>query len=624
MELSAQQKIAVEHIGSPALVVAGAGSGKTRTLTSKIAYLVSNGYEPERILAITFTNKAANEMKTRVAKVTGISIKRFPWVQTYHAACFTILKRHCGELGYKLPLRVINQNHQKNIIKDVLEKSNVDKDFNRMAVKSISNAKNFGDPLKYFDLNQSQYYLPIQDIYDLYEKELKNMNAVDFDNILVMTRNILRDNEDIRKYYSEFFQYILFDEYQDTNNLNEEITSLLIQNGNFFAVGDDWQAIYSFRMSSVDHFINFKSKYPNGKIFRLEENYRSSDIIVQIGNELIGHNKNRVEKRCFSKKSGGVVELKIFGNDTDEAEWVVQQIISHNTSVGAFDDMAVLYRINKCSFKFEQVFRVNNIHYKILGGKGFFERKEVIDLLSYLSASVYDDNISFERIINIPKRGLGSSVINRIKKLKQDDISIKQAAWVLIYNNELTPKKYDSLNNLLQFLDEIKVMTPEDALNEILFKLGYMDYLEKYCKSSHIELEKKEDSIKQLIQMALEKTNIKDYLNDISISSNNNYEGKDSQKGVTLSTIHSVKGLEFSLVFIVGCEEMILPHRESIKKDEKIQEERRIMYVAITRASKHLYICSSNERTGCFGMPSRFYYEIQEALNKINNDLSYQ
>jgi len=286
IKLSAEQKAAVEYFG-PALVVAGAGSGKTRTLTAKIAYLINNGYSPENILAITFTNKAAGEMKHRLVDLTGLSLDRFPWVRTYHSACFRILKQHCNLLGFKYPLQIYSEYQQQKVLKQIIAKLNIDKKYFFPIRSHISNAKNSGNPDAYFEGHQRIAFTHLVDIYDLYEKELFEKNAVDFDNILLMTRNLLRDHHEIQFQYQSLFSYILVDEYQDTNDLQENLTRLFLGNDKLFCVGDDWQAIYGFRGSNVEHFLRFLKNYKGSKIFRLERNYRSADEIVQIANELI-------------------------------------------------------------------------------------------------------------------------------------------------------------------------------------------------------------------------------------------------------------------------------------------------------------------------------------------------
>ncbi len=305
MELSTQQQQAVNHTGSPALVIAGAGSGKTRTLTEKFLHIVKQGNDPAKILAITFTNKAADEMKSRLIKMTGLNYQSFQWVRTYHSACLMILKHHCEKMGYSSPLQVFSVYSQTKLIKELCIKNNVEKKSAAKILSFISRAKNFGSPKKYFDLNPVPGFLKIKikDMFDQYEERLKEMNSVDFDNILLKTRDLLRDHDKVRDYYQRYFSYILVDEYQDTNNLQEDLTTLLLgAHRNLFCVGDDWQAVYGFRGSNVDHFFRFSEKYKDAKIFRLEENYRSANEIVQAANDLIDYNPDRMDKKCFSKK----------------------------------------------------------------------------------------------------------------------------------------------------------------------------------------------------------------------------------------------------------------------------------------------------------------------------------
>ena len=440
MQLSAAQQAAVEHTGSPALVVAGAGSGKTRTLTAKFAHLVENGMPPENILAITFTNKAADEMKTRLLRMTGLPMFRFPWVRTYHSACLQILKVHCNRLGYQQPLQIFTTYHQQKAIKEILIGLNYDKKHAMGVLSQISNAKNTGSPRAYFDKHPRQGNVRLIDVFDRYETTLRMANAVDFDNILLLTRNLLRDHADIKEQYRNQFKYILCDEYQDTNDLNEEITALLLKDGNLFAVGDDWQSIYSFRMSNVGHFLAFKKKYKGAKIFRLEQNYRSADEIVQLGNHIIGNNENRMEKDCFSEKRGGVVEIHEFDIDGEEARWVVDKVKSLARMKVPYEKMAVLYRTKFCSLPFEQAFRRADIPYHMMGGKGFFERLEIMDLNCYLAAAAFDrDDTSFERILNTPKRGIGPGTVKKISQMRGENMSLKEAARKAVSDRVLAP-----------------------------------------------------------------------------------------------------------------------------------------------------------------------------------------
>jgi len=612
IDLSPEQKLAVEYIG-PALVVAGAGSGKTRTLTAKIAYLIDNGYSPESILAITFTNKAAGEMKSRLVDLTGLSVDRFPWVRTYHSACFMILKQHCHVLGYQTPLQIYSDYQQQKIVKEILVKYNIDKKYLYPIRSHLSSAKNSGDPSAYFDAQRRMAYINLPEIYGLYEKELFSKNAVDFDNILLMARNLLRDHPEVQEQYQSLFSYLLVDEYQDSNNLQEELTRLLIGNGNLFCVGDDWQAIYGFRGSNVSHFIDFENNYEGAQIFRLEQNYRSSEEIVHTANELIRFNKNRVEKECYSQKEGGLIEVHDFYSDDEEAAWVARKIEWLNSDGIRYEDMAVLYRTKFCSLSFEKAFRSMGIPYRMLGSKGFFERKEILDITCYLTAAVFEkDDVSFERILNIPKRGIGPGTIKKINQMRSGEMGLLDAVRKALEEKVLPDKVYKALKTLVELLDDIKTMLPDAAIREVLERSNYLDYLQKYSKTGS-DYTAREENLDQLIFSSSQYSTLLDFLEDASLVKEDKEEKDDSDNGVSLSTMHSSKGLEFYAVFVIGCEENLLPHWKSKDTESEIAEERRLMYVAMTRAEQYLYISSAGYRKGQFNPSSRFIAELSES-----------
>lgn len=617
MQLSPQQQAAVEHTGSPALVVAGAGSGKTRTLTAKFAHLVESGLPPEQILAITFTNKAADEMKGRLIHMTGMGMQRFPWVRTYHSACFQILKEHAHLLGYANPLQVFTAYHQQKTVKEVLLALNYDKKHTGAVLSQISNAKNSGHPGAYFDRHPRQGHVRLIDAYERYEAVLKAANAVDFDNILLLTRNLLRDHESVRKRYQKQFAYILCDEYQDTNDLNEEITALLLTNGNLFAVGDDWQSIYSFRMSNVGHFLSFKKKYPGARIFRLEQNYRSADEIVQLGNCVINHNESRMEKACFSDKEGGVVETHEFYTDQEEALWVADKIHSLKRMNIPYEKMAVLYRTKFCSLPFEQAFRRSQVPYHMMGGKGFFDRVEILDLNCYITAAVFNkDDTAFERILNTPKRGIGPGTVKKIAQMRTGDMSLQEAARQAVADRVLTPKLYNSLSQVLNLLDEIRDLSPAEAITRTIARTGYMEHLENYTRSNSMDFTVRQENIDQLIHAASQKETIVEYLEEAALVREDK-EDEEEASGVNLSTVHGAKGLEFHTVFVVGCEEQLFPHWRSMDRAEDLEEERRLMYVAVTRAERCLFLTSANFRKGQFNVRSRFLDEIDDVLAEV-------
>jgi DNA helicase-2/ATP-dependent DNA helicase PcrA len=618
MQLSQPQQDAVDHTGSPALVVAGAGSGKTRTLTAKFSHLIATGHAPERILAITFTNKAAQEMKTRLMEMTGLHQMRFEWVRTYHSACLMILKRHCQIMGYTPPLQVFTVYQQDKLIKELCVKNNIDKKYANRILSSISRAKNDGDPAKYFDRKPGFFNIRMADMFAQFEERLAEMNCVDFDNILLKTRDLLRDNADVRNFYQDLFSYILVDEYQDTNNLQEELTSLLLgEHRNLFCVGDDWQAVYGFRGSNVNHFLRFAQKYKDAKIFRLEENYRSANEIVQAANDLIDHNPDKMEKRCFSQKKGGVVEIYDFLSDAHEAEWTARRILGLNKQGQGipFDRMAVVYRTKFCSLPFEKTFRAFRIPYRLMGSQGFFERMEVLDINSYLSASFFpNDDLSFERIINTPKRGIGPAMIKKLADLRPQGASLQGAARIMVKDRLVTKKIHENMSEALDILDTIHDMAPAMAMETVIDRTGYYDYLKTKTKTDGEFISKKEN-IQQLIHTARAKNTMLEYLEEAALIREDKDEDDQNENGVGLLTIHSAKGLEFDVVFIAGCEEGLFPHWRSIDEgDTALFEERRLMYVAMTRAQRFLYLSHANYRKGDFATPSRFIDQVQECL----------
>jgi len=420
----------------------------------------------------------------------------------------------------------------------------------------------------------------------------------------------------VRKQYRKIFQFILVDEYQDSNNLQEDLTGLLLRNGNLFCVGDDWQAIYSFRGSNMNHFLSFPEKYKEARVFRLEQNYRSADEIVRTANDLIGHNDCKMEKKCFSDKHGGLVELYDFFNEKEEADWVAGKIKSLREMGLAYSKMAVLYRTKFCSLSFEKAFRSFGIPYQMLGGKGFFERKEIMDINCYLAAAVFEkDDASFERIVNIPKRGIGPAAINKIAQIKTEEMSLQDAARNALREKLMAPQIYNSLSEVIRLLDDIKDMKPDAAINAILSKVNYMDYIKHYSKANSMDYTSREENIDQLIYSASLKDTIVEYLEEAAlIKEDKEDEEEDKKSGVIMSTIHASKGLEYRVVFVVACEEQLFPHWKAMDTEMGLYEERRLMYVAMTRAEHYLFLSHASYRKGQSNLRSRFLDEIEESL----------
>lgn len=617
MELSQQQQAAVQHLGSPALVVAGAGSGKTRTLTAKFVHLMEKGYDPERILAITFTNKAADEMKSRLCRLTGRSLYQFPWVRTYHSACLQILKKHYHLLGFEKSPQVYQPYQQEKLVKEILLGLNYDKKHTKPVLYQISLAKNFGNPGAYFDGHPVSHRIPLPDVYRIYQERLKSKGAVDFDNILMLARDLLREHAEVRQFYQDLFLFVLVDEYQDTNNLQEELTGLLVSNGNLFCVGDDWQSIYSFRGSNIDHFLSFERKYGRAKIFRLEQNFRSADEIVQVANHVIQQNDAKVDKHCFSEKAGGAVEMLGFFDEKAEADWTIRKIKALYKMGQALEDIAVLYRTKFSSLSFEQAFRSAGIPYRMMGGKGFFDRKEIMDVVCYLTAAVFEkDDVSFERIINIPKRGIGPGTVKKISALRDENMSLQEASRKALHEKILTPKLYKSLSELMELVDVVRNLPPGEAIQHVVAETGYLDYLSAYAKGNPMDAVSRKENLEQLAYAASQKENLFDFLEDSAlIRDDQDDEEKDDTRGVRLSTIHASKGLEYKTVFVIGCEEQLFPHWKSLETVHELEEERRLMYVAMTRAEKFLFLTWADYRRGQYSSRSRFIDEIEEYVN---------
>lgn len=617
--LSPAQQAAACYVSSPTIVTAGAGSGKTRTLTSKIAYLVKElGYAPARILAITFTNKAAAEMKGRLREATGRPASDFPWVRTFHSACFRILKTHCELLGYQKPLLIHDESQQKSHLKKVLAQLNVDKKYLYAAAGMISSAKNSGDPQSYLNLKGR---IPRKlEVYRLYNEALERHNSVDFDDILLFTRDLLDKFPEIKAEYQGAFDYILIDEFQDSNDIQNKIVDLLLKNGNLTVVGDDYQSIYKFRGADPFHFINFPQKYENARVFRLEENYRSTAQIVAASDALIANNAQRMEKKCFSRREGDPVHVREFRNETTEAGWVAKKCWEYvNYKKVPPENIAVLYRTKFTSLPFERALRSAGVLYTMVGAQGFFQRREVQDINSYLVSAVnLKDDLSFERILNVPRRGIGPAVMKKILTAKEYDMSLQDACWKALRGNILPRKAGIELEKLLLFLGSLAAEKPDVAMERVVVEMGYEEYIKGFAENDE-DAESRLENIRQMMYDASQKATTVDYLEDAALIRDDQDTG-DKKKGIRLSTIHAAKGLEFEVVFVVALEEGILPHQRSVgSKDEALndegaQEERRLMYVAMTRASSRLHLTWSETRRGEHTMPSRFLDEIPESL----------
>ena len=629
--LNDKQYEAVVNTEGPCLVIAGAGSGKTKVLTHKIAYLLQEkNVLPWNILAITFTNKAANEMKERIANLVGDNVKDM-WVGTFHSICVRILRRFIDRIGFDTSFIIFDTSDQKTLIKNCLKDLAIDdKLFNERSVQSeISNAKNdMLEPFQYTAKAMGDYRKEkIATVYELYQKRLKENNAIDFDDIINYTIKILMENPDVLEYYSNKFKYVLVDEYQDTNKAQFTLITLLAsKNGNITVVGDNDQGIYSFRGADISNILNFEKDFPGTKIIKLEQNYRCTGNILKAANAVIKNNEVKYAKKLWTENEiGKLPRVYLADNEYDEGSYIVEQI-EHlkREEYYKYSDFAILYRMNTQSRAIEDIFRRENIPYKIIGGLKFYERKEIKDIIAYLRLiQNTSDNLSLKRIINEPKRGIGKTSLDSIEELANNEgISmykiIKDAQQYGL--NRIYLKSRDFINVIEELRQKQKDLTISELIKLTLKKTGYMQALKD---EKTIEAENRIENLDEFLTVAIEfeeqfaENTLADFLEGITLSSDlDNME--ETEDSVTLMTLHSAKGLEFPVVFLVGMEEGIFPGYKSIGEPKELEEERRLCYVGITRAKENLFLTCSKKRT-IFGSTScnavsRFLKEIPKEL----------
>ena len=630
-ELNDKQYEAVVNTKGPCLVIAGAGSGKTKVLTHKIAYIMQEeNAKPWDILAITFTNKAANEMKERIANLVGDNVKDM-WVGTFHSICVRILRRFIDRIGFDTSFIIFDTSDQKTLIKNCLKDLAIDdKLFNERSVQSeISNAKNdMLEPFQYTAKAMGDYRKEkIATVYELYQKRLKENNAIDFDDIINYTIKILMENPDVLEYYSNKFKYVLVDEYQDTNKAQFTLITLLAsKNGNITVVGDNDQGIYSFRGADISNILNFEKDFPGTKIIKLEQNYRCTGNILKAANAVIKNNEVKYAKKLWTENDiGKLPRVYLADNEYDEGSYIVEQI-EHlkREEYYKYSDFAILYRMNTQSRAIEDIFRRENIPYKIIGGLKFYERKEIKDIIAYLRLiQNTSDNLSLKRIINEPKRGIGKTSLDSIEELANNEgISmykiIKDAQQYGL--NRIYLKSRDFINVIEELRQKQKDLTISELIKLTLKKTGYMQALKD---EKTIEAENRIENLDEFLTVAIEfeeqfaENTLADFLEGITLSSDlDNME--ETEDSVTLMTLHSAKGLEFPVVFLVGMEEGIFPGYKSIGEPKELEEERRLCYVGITRAKENLFLTCSKKRT-IFGSTScnavsRFLKEIPKEL----------
>ena len=629
--LNDKQYEAVVNTEGPCLVIAGAGSGKTKVLTHKIAYLIGEkGAKPWDILAITFTNKAANEMKERIANLVGDDAKDI-WMGTFHSICVRILRRFIDRIGFDSSFIIFDTSDQRTLVKNCMKDLAIDdKLFNdRSVLSEISNAKNeMLEPEQYTARANSDFRKEkISTVYELYQKRLKENNAIDFDDIINYTIKILMENPDVLEYYSNKFKYVLVDEYQDTNKAQFTLVTLLAsKNGNITVVGDNDQGIYSFRGADISNILNFERDFPGTKIIKLEQNYRCTGNILKAANSVIKNNEVKYKKELWTQnEEGNLPNVYQADNEYDEATYIVTQI-EHlkREEYYKYSDFAILYRMNTQSRAIEDILRRENVPYKIVGGLKFYERKEIKDIIAYLRLIQNSaDNLSLKRIINEPKRGIGKTSLDKVEALaEQNETSmyevIKHADQYGLNRVYLNSREF--VNVIEELKDKKDKLVISELIKTTLKKTGYTKALEE---ENTIEAENRIENLEEFLTVAIEfeeeyaENSLSQFLEGITLSSDidNVEEDEDS---VTLMTLHSAKGLEFPVVFLVGMEEGIFPGYKSISEPKELEEERRLCYVGITRAKEHLYLTCSKQRT-IFGSTS--YNPVSRFLKEIPEDL---
>ena len=638
--LNEAQKEAVLYNGGPLLVFAGAGSGKTKVITHKIAYLIDSlQVNPSRILAVTFTNKAASEMKERTEALLRSKIEGL-WIGTFHSICARMLRRDIKLLGYRTNFTILDEEDSLKVVKDAMKNLNIDSKYlDPGAIREyISGAKtNYLDNHEFSKISKEYFEKVVANVYDHYAEILKTSNSLDFDDLLLLTVKLLKEHNEVLHYYQEKFKYLLVDEYQDVNRIQYELIILLgKKHQKITLVGDDDQSIYSFRGASVEFIDSIFNDFKNMKIIKLEKNYRSTQEILDVANKLIKYNKHRSEKILFcdndNTSSVGVYDAM---DEIDEARFVAKKIKELKAD-GTFkySDFAVLYRMNAQSRSFEEYLIQEGIPYQVIGGTKFYSRTEIKDIIAYLSLinNPYDD-ISFKRIVNVPVRKIGESTLNEVEDVALNmNVSLFEAIEEIINAEETVSSRklkvfYDLIKDLQEDLQNLSLTR---FVDEVISKIKYISYLtEKYKEDAESRIENVKEFVNMVGELARETpdADLNTLLTQISLITS--IDERTEEDRVSLMTLHAAKGLEFPVVFLVGLEEGFLPHYRSLESTKDIEEERRLCYVGITRSKVKLYFTFANRRTkfGYMGptKPSRFLSEInisdfekEEAVHAIS------
>lgn len=652
-DLNPAQKQAVERTEGPVLILAGAGSGKTKVLTTRISYLVEDkNVNPASILAITFTNKAANEMRERVEGIIGENSREM-WISTFHSCCVRILRKFINKIGYNRSFVIYDSTDQLTLIKECMKELDLsDKKFEpRSIIAQISSAKDkLKTPKEFAKEAAGDIWLKsIADVYAIYQDRLKRNSALDFDDLIVKTVELLSTDEEALDFYRKKFKYIMVDEYQDTSRAQYQLIKILAEkHKNICVVGDDDQSIYGWRGADIRNILEFEKDYKNVFVVKLEQNYRSTQIILDTANHLIANNTERKKKRLWSeRKEGNPVKVKVLANEVDEANYVVNEIYENAMKSGRpYSDYAVLYRANAQARAVEDALNRFQIPYNIYGGTKFYERKEIKDLLGYIRVIVNpQDDISVKRVINVPRRGIG---LRTIEKLEDRASIMKESLYSVLLdvdnNSEISTKAKKGINEFVDLIGLFRSISesysPKEMVEKILDLTGYLEELkeiieknEKLQNGKAEEAQDRIDNLQEFISIAMEyeksdifddeEKNLTNFLANISLASDIDEEGEEGIEKVSLMTMHSSKGLEFPVVFIVGMEEKIFPIARAISSlnEMDIEEERRLCYVGITRAMRELYLTHTARRT-LYGktnvnMKSRFLGELPDDCIQI-------
>ena len=645
-DLNEAQQQAVSYIDGPSLVIAGAGSGKTRVLTYKIAYLLQQGMKPWSIMALTFTNKAAREMKERIGKLVGNDLAQHLYMGTFHSIFSRILRAEAEHIGFNSNFTIYDESDSRSLIKAIVKEKGLDeKTYKPAAVHAkISKAKNnlmsaeaYDADADIFMQNKRSNMEKMGEVYREYVQRCKQANAMDFDDLLVLTFQLFRDHEEVRRKYAERFDFILVDEYQDTNHVQMSIVMQLCREKlRVCAVGDDSQSIYSFRGANIDNILNFQHQLPGTRLFKLEQNYRSTQTIVEAANSLIRRNRNQIPKEVFSRNAEGEkIQYKPAYSDKEEALIVAKDIkrIKREDDCG-YDDFAILYRTNAQSRSFEEEFRKQGIPYRIYGGLSFYQRKEIKDIIAYFRLVANpDDEEAIRRIINYPARGIGATTVAKVAACAHENqVSIweviGEAAHYGLNVNKGTLTKLENFRLLISsFIDRSHTLDVY-ALGDAIIKearisedimqgkdaddLARQENLEEFLSGMQTFVAERQE------EGRMDETFLTDFLQDVALLTDADSDGEKDEPRVSLMTVHAAKGLEFATVFVVGLEENIFPSPIAATTMRELEEERRLLYVAITRAEKHCILTNAQNRFRYgkmeFDNPSRFIEEIDPEL----------